>query len=160
MRGNFLLYLCLLIAVLPACYSHEHYRVAAKDLDLARAPASETAASPAATVSAVRESDGKQVLVKVEALQPGSETAMDANTRRVEAKAKNRRILAGSLLTYVGSVVSVVGTILFAVGRVKNNDAIFYGGAATALSAEPMMGIGTALWISGTLHPPYEVISR
>lgn len=117
-----------------------------------------TAAQPMAdSVPAVRERDRRPVFLKTSALQKDTLTAHGEDSFRIVARAPNRMITAGSVLTWVGTAISLVGTAVVIVGKVQDSTPLFYAGGITALSAEPIMGIGTGLWIAGALRLPFEV---
>lgn len=134
------------------CVSQDRYVI--QHEDLARITA---ASQPGALVSAVRTADRKPVQVKISALQHETIAPYGDGTFQVVAKAKNRIITAGSVLTWTGTAISLIGTAIFAVGNVRDDQALFYLGGISALSAEPLMWAGTGLWIYGAMRPPYEV---
>ena len=108
-------------------------------------------------VPAVRERDRRPVFVKTAALQKETLSAHGEDSFRIFARGNNRLITAGSILTWAGTAISLVGTAVVIAGKVQDSTPLFYAGGITALSAEPIMGVGTGLWIAGALRLPFEV---
>ena len=152
-RSTFALAAALVVALGAAgCTTHEAYLVERAPLvALARLPAD----APPAAVPAVRASDGRATFVRARALafDPLHADALPPGPSRVEARSLNRLIAAGSALTWIGTAISLAGTVVFAAG----GDALRLPGGLIALSAEPLMWTGTALWIVGALGHPAEV---
>jgi hypothetical protein len=154
----------LLLLSMPACVSHDRYVISRSELDgLVEQNAK---GAPPPVISAVREQDGKAVRVRTAALLLDSvsvpATQAQGATKGPEAvaitaRAKNRMVTAGSVLTWIGTGISLIGTALFIAGKVTGNDPIYYAGAFTTISAEPFMWTGTGLWLRGAIHPPYEL---
>jgi len=155
-----------LLVVGAGCVSHERYLIRRSDLV---AVAEQRAAgntegklpdsvadSVADSVPAVRKQDHKPVRVRASALRYDVARLPDTEIVSLEARAINRMVTAGSVLTWVGTAISLLGTGLVAAGKLRSDDRLFIVGGAMALSAEPIMWTGTGLWIGGALRRPYE----
>lgn len=140
---------------LCGCTSHERYVIERSAVDSLVTPR-DGVATPRA-IAAIRERDRRPVYVKSSALRRETLTPHGPDSYRVEARAINPMITAGSILTWVGTAISLTGTVLLAVGKVQDNNPLFQAGGIAALSAEPLMWTGTGLWIGGALRRPYEV---
>lgn len=151
-RALFLTTLLCPIVLSAGCVSEDRYVI--QHHDLAQVQQS---AQRSELVNAVRASDRKPVRVRVLALQQETIAPHGDGTFQVRARAKNPIITAGSVLTWTGTAISLIGTAIFAIGKVKDDQALFYLGGISALSAEPLMWAGTGLWIYGAMRPPYEV---
>jgi hypothetical protein len=161
-RIGWLIALCIVNGAAAGCVSHDFYLISRAQLASAD-PAESRGIRPGQTVDAVpvelpalREDDGRRVLVKVSALDFRTATPVSEDAMRVQARGPSRLITAGWVLTFIGTAVSLTGTALFAVGKVQDNNPIFYAGAFSAIAAEPIMWTGTGLWIAGALRRPYD----
>jgi hypothetical protein len=149
---SYLLWLPIAVVMGSGCVSQDRYVIPHDELQRMK-----QANQPGEVVSAVRLSDHKPVKVKVAALEEQTLAPHGDGTFSIRAKGHNPAITAGSVLTWTGTAISLIGTALLAVGKVKDNQALFYIGGISALSAEPLMWTGTGLWIYGAMRPPYEV---
>jgi hypothetical protein len=147
-----------LIAVGAGCVSHERYLISRSELV---AVAEQRAAgnadeSRSNSVPAVRQRDHKPVRVRKSALRYDVTRLPDTELVSIEARALNRMVTAGSVLTWIGTAISLIGTGLVAAGKLRGDDGMFVIGGALAIGAEPIMWTGTGLWIGGALRRPYE----
>lgn len=156
----------VLFALGAGCVSHERYLISRSELVAvaqARTQGNADGNGPdfvadamPASVPAVRVKDQKPVRVRTSALRFDPARLPDTEIVSIEARALNRMVTAGSVLTWIGTAISLVGTGLVAAGKLRGDDGLFAIGGVMALSAEPIMWTGTGLWIGGALRRPYE----
>lgn len=140
------------------CVSHERYHISRSELvAVAQARTQGNADENAPdSVPAVRVKDQKPVRVRTSALRFDPMRLPETEIVSIEARALNRMVTAGSVLTWIGTAISLVGTGIVVAGRLRGDDGLFAIGGVMALSAEPIMWTGTGLWIGGALRRPYE----
>jgi hypothetical protein len=90
--------------------------------------------------------------VRADSITPAPGVTGDAVP--VSASVPSTMITAGSVLVWLGSAMSVVGTALF---FASESPTPHWTGAGLAAGGEPLMIVGTALWIVGVLKRPQEV---
>lgn len=144
------------VATISACVVHGDYRVGWVDVAAVATRSPEERAH--AAVAAERTGDHRPVFVRADLLrdvQPVSENSADGARARAAAPAPE--VTAGAVLTCVGSVLSVTGTLGYLLLRDGPHDDAALGFGITTLIAEPLMIVGTVLWIHGLVRPPQEV---
>lgn len=156
----------VLFALGTGCVSHERYLISRSELvAVAQArtqgnaegnPPDGAVDTETGSVPAVRVKDQKPVRVRTRALRFDPARLPETELISIEARALNRMVTAGSVLTWIGTAISLVGTGLVAAGKLRGDDGLFVVGGVMALSAEPIMWTGTGLWIGGALRRPYE----
>jgi hypothetical protein len=109
----------------------------------------------AAEVPGVRAKDGRPVHVKGWTIDRATASDAGGGSVRVKARAYNRKLVAGSVLTWIGSAISIAGTALL-VATWNSGGPGYTAGWVLAPSAEPIMIAGTVLWILALKHPPME----
>jgi hypothetical protein len=133
------LILCLLLA---GCVTSREYVVETIETD--------------GPLIATRVKDGRPVILKNETIDWATAREVDSGHKRVTAKALNKRLIAGSVLTWVGTAISIAGTAML-VATWNNHNDLYTTGWVLAPSAEPIMIAGTVLWILALKHPPMEM---
>jgi hypothetical protein len=79
----------------------------------------------------------------------------DPSLVEVRAGRKSPKLLAGHLLTWIGTAISLTGNALF-IAYYGQNNAEYYSGIGLTASAEPLMIVGTILWILALREHPAE----
>jgi hypothetical protein len=102
-----------------------------------------------------RVKDGRAVNVRASTVDRASAADAGNGQVRVKAKALNKKLILGSVLTWVGTAISLTGTA-FLVATWNNHNDLYTAGWVLAPSAEPIMIAGTVLWILALKHPPME----
>lgn len=182
-RGQLRVRLPLVIAfafVSAACTVSREYLVDPSDLAaLAALPPS---ARAQALVGSLRVEDGKPVALRAPYLavslplpasqpadssvsppppQPSSRGQSSVSARphdpvRVRITAPAPEVTAGAVLTIAGSILSVAGTLTYLLLRDGPHHDLALAGGIVELVSEPMMIVGTILWIHGLVRPPHE----
>ena len=140
------------------CYSTGTYLVDRCVADAAQATPVDGLVSSPAPIPAVRHKGGQAVWLRPQTLQwqHRVDDPADPTHVRVQARAYNPLVTAGSALTWVGTTISLVGTGIFFARLNQPTDALFFTGAGLAVSAEPLMWAGTILWLVGGGRRPME----
>lgn len=112
-------------------------------------------AAPGEFVPARRVKGGAPVEVRASSIDRVTAQAQPDGTTRVVARAKSRMLDAGVALTLIGSALSIAGAAVFFSG-LESRDARYTTGLVIAPSAEPIMIVGTALWILALRRHPQE----
>ena len=111
--------------------------------------------SGAEIVPGARVKDGLAVGVRAWTVDRASATDVGGGRVKVTARAFNRKLVAGSVLTWIGSAISITGTA-FLVASWNSGGPLYAAGWALAPTAEPIMIAGTVLWILALKRPPME----
>jgi len=111
--------------------------------------------SGAQLLPGVRARDGRAVSVQAWTVDRASAADAGQGQVRVRARAFNRKLVAGSVLTWVGSAISIAGTAML-VATWNSGGPLYTTGWVMAPTAEPIMIAGTVLWILALKHPPME----
>jgi hypothetical protein len=112
-------------------------------------------AAPGEFVAARRAKGGAAVEVRASAIDRASAQPQPDGTTRVVARARSRNLDAGVAMTLIGSAISIAGTIVFFTG-LESRDIRYTTGLILAPSAEPLMIVGTVLWILALRRHPQE----
>jgi hypothetical protein len=111
--------------------------------------------SQAEILPGARAKDGRPVGVRAWTIDRASASDAGAGRVKVTARALNRKLIAGSVLTWVGTAISITGTAML-VASWNDHGPLYTTGWVLAPVAEPIMIAGTVLWILALQHPPME----
>jgi hypothetical protein len=152
-------WLALILSVAGAgCYSRAPYLVEPSVMEMAvRLPEAERATK---TAPARRADDLRPVQVRLDALRLADAKPGPGGALLVPTRAYSPMITAGSALTWIGTVISITGTTLAAAYHFDLGTDGGRAGVATAITAEPIMLIGTLLWTFSDRHRPQEAPDR
>jgi hypothetical protein len=133
----------LLVLCLSGCVVSEKYMIAAGDLQSTGIIPAERVKHPA------------QVQIFGDTIDRRSAKPMGDRVQ-VRAGRKSQKLLAGHLLTWIGTAISLTGNALFIAYYGQDNPQ-YYSGIGLTASAEPLMIVGTILWILALREHPAEV---
>jgi len=145
-----------LVLLLSACTAGETYLVKPDVAQSLRQMSTEERATLA--VPAERGKLETPVTVRGETLQLDRATPLADGRLRMKAKRYSPMVAAGSALTWIGTGIAYVGVGMFA-ARFQQRDEIFTAGWATRVAIEPVLLIGTALWVLGAKARPQEAVA-